>query len=104
MTEGAYGDDQAGDPAGGVAPRMALSLGLLNSTVTLISFLFILWTLSGVLSIPFFGGTHIDIPGYMVIAAFLYAVLGTYLTQKIGSPLVSLLFNHQRYEADFRFS
>ena len=40
----------------------------------------------------------------MVIAAILYAAVGTYLTQRIGSPLVHLLFNQQRYEADFRFS
>jgi putative ATP-binding cassette transporter len=40
----------------------------------------------------------------MVIAAIIYAVGGTWLTQRIGNPLVGLLFNQQRYEADFRFS
>jgi putative ATP-binding cassette transporter len=83
---------------------LTLSIGLLNSVVTLLSFLFILWTLSGPLSIPLWGDTHIDIPGYMVIAAIIYAAGGTWLTQRIGSPLVGLLFNQQRYEADFRFS
>jgi vitamin B12/bleomycin/antimicrobial peptide transport system ATP-binding/permease protein len=83
---------------------LTLSIGLLNSVVTLLSFLFILWTLSGPLSVPLWGDTHIDIPGYMVIAAIIYAAGGTWLTQRIGSPLVSLLFNQQRYEADFRFS
>jgi len=83
---------------------LALSLGLMNALVTLVSFLFILWNLSGVLSIPLWGDTHLDIPGYMVIAAFFYAAFGTWLTQRIGSPLVGLLFNQQRYEADFRFS
>jgi putative ATP-binding cassette transporter len=39
-----------------------------------------------------------------VFAAFLYAVLGTWVTQKIGHPLVQLMFNQQRFEADFRFS
>jgi len=82
---------------------LGLSIGLMNSVVTLVSFLFILWTLSGVLTIPL-GGTHLAIPGYMVIAAFLYAVLGTWLTRRIGHPLVALLFNQQRYEADFRYS
>ena len=83
---------------------IALSLGLLNSAVTLVSFMFILWRLSGILEIPLWGGMHLAVPGYMVIAAFLYAALGTWLTRKIGSPLVRLLFNQQRYEADFRFS
>jgi putative ATP-binding cassette transporter len=83
---------------------LTLSIGLLNAAVTLLSFLFILWTLSGALRIPLGGASHFDIPGYMVFAAILYAVGGTWLTQKIGSPLIGLLFNQQRYEADFRFS
>jgi putative ATP-binding cassette transporter len=83
---------------------LALSLGLMNSVVTLFSFLFILWTLSGVLSIPLGSWGHLTIPGYMVIAAVIYAIGGTWLTQRIGNPLVNLLYNQQRYEADFRFS
>jgi putative ATP-binding cassette transporter len=83
---------------------LTLSIGLMNAAVTLLSFLFILWTLSGALAIPLWGDTHIDIPGYMVFAAIIYAVGGTWLTRRIGSPLVGLLYNQQRYEADFRFS
>ena len=81
-----------------------LSVGLLNSVVTLLSFLFILWTLSGSLTIPLGGGAHFDIPGYMVFAAIIYAVAGTFVTGWIGHPLVRLAFDQQRYEADFRFS
>ena len=40
----------------------------------------------------------------MVFAALIYAVAGTFLTRWIGSPLVRLSFDQQRYEADFRFS
>lgn len=83
---------------------LSLSLGLLNSLVTLVSFLFILWTLSGVLSIPLPGGGQFDVPGYMVYVAFLYAAGGTWLTYRIGYPLVRLMFDQQRLEADFRFS
>ncbi len=83
---------------------LALSLGLMNAVVTLFSFLFILWTLSGALSIPLGAGRHFDIPGYMVFAAIIYAIGGTWLTQRIGKPLVGLLYDQQRYEADFRFS
>ncbi|HEX3411876.1 MAG TPA: ABC transporter ATP-binding protein/permease [Stellaceae bacterium] len=83
---------------------LALSLGLLSSFVTLVSFLSILWTLSGALTIPLGGGASIAIPGYMVIAALIYAVAGTMLTRWIGYPLIRLNFDQQRYEADFRFS
>ena len=62
-----------------------------------------LWTLSGVLVVPL-GGHSIAVPGYMVWAALIYSVIGTWLTHKIGRPLVLLNFQQQRYEADFRFS
>ena len=83
---------------------LGLSLGLLSSFVTLVSFLSILWVLSGALIVPLGGGAKISIPGYMVFAALIYAVAGTFLTRWIGYPLVRLGFNQQRYEADFRFS
>ena len=81
-----------------------LSIGLLNAFVTLLSFLTILWVLSGALTIPLGGGRTFSIPGYMVLAALIYAVGGTFLTRWIGNPLVRLTFDQQRYEADFRFS
>jgi putative ATP-binding cassette transporter len=34
----------------------------------------------------------------------LYALAGTWLTDRIGRPLVRLNFDQQRYEADFRFN
>jgi putative ATP-binding cassette transporter len=84
-----------------VDDTLNLSLGLLNALVTLVSFVGILWALSGPLTIPVAGG--IVIPGYMVWAALAYAVVGTWITHRIGRPLIGLNFNQQRYEADFRF-
>jgi len=82
---------------------ISLSMGILSSVVTLASFIVILWNLSPVLTIPL--GSHgFQIPGYLVYAAFIYAVVGTWVTQIIGRPLVGLMFNQQRFEADFRFS
>jgi putative ATP-binding cassette transporter len=83
---------------------IGLSLGLLNAFVTLLSFLMILWVLSGALTIPIGGGRTFSIPGYMVFAALIYSAGGTLLTRWIGNPLVRLTFDQQRYEADFRFS
>ena len=85
-----------------VDQSLDLALGFLNAVVTLASFVGILWGLSGPLEIPYNGG-HIAIPGYMVWAALLYAVVGTWLTHKIGRKLIGLNFNQQRFEADFRF-
>jgi vitamin B12/bleomycin/antimicrobial peptide transport system ATP-binding/permease protein len=85
-----------------VDDTLSLSLGLLNAVVTLLSFVGILWALSGPLAIPYNGG-EIVVPGYMVWAAVLYAIAGTWVTHKIGRPLIGLNFNQQRYEADFRF-
>jgi len=83
---------------------MSLSLGLLTSVVSLVSFLFILWGLSGPAEIPLFGWTTLHVPAYLVWCAVAYAALGTWLTVKIGRPLVPLNFAQQRFEADFRFS
>ena len=83
---------------------MSLSIDMLSSVATLVSFTAILWGLSGTLSIPMGSWGAINIPGYMVWAAVVYAVVGTWLTIWVGNPLIMLNFNQQRFEADFRFS
>jgi putative ATP-binding cassette transporter len=82
---------------------LTLTLDLLQQVVTVISFLAILWTVSGPLEVRFGDGLYV-IPGYMVWVAFVYAVIGTTLTYFVGRPLVRLNFMQERYEADFRFS
>src|SRR3989441_11115369 len=86
-----------------VARTLALSLGLLSAVVTLASFIAILWGLSGAVTLPL-GATGLTIPGYMVWVALVYALAGTWLTHKIGRPLIRLNFDQQRFEADFRFN
>lgn len=93
----------AEDLKGFVQLTLTLTLGFLTNLVSLASFLTILWSLSGDLTIPLFGA-EIAIPGYMVWVALLYAVAGTVLTHLIGRPLARLNFDQQRYEADFRFA
>jgi vitamin B12/bleomycin/antimicrobial peptide transport system ATP-binding/permease protein len=83
---------------------LTLSLGLLTAVVSLASFLVILWGLSGPASIPLGSFGTLYIPAYLVWTAILYAGVGTWLTIKIGWPLVPLSFAQQRFEADFRFS
>src|SRR5262249_4631624 len=81
----------------------SIGIKLLGATVTLISFVAILWALSDTAPLSVFGYDFV-IPGYLVWAALLYAVVGTLLTHWLGSPLVGLNFRQQRYEADFRFN
>jgi putative ATP-binding cassette transporter len=82
---------------------LTIGVGLLGAVVTFLSFLAILWSLSAAAPAQLFG-TTITIPGYLVWAALIYAIVGTALTHLIGYPLVQLNFNQQRYEADFRFN
>ncbi|MGA2941183.1 MAG: ABC transporter ATP-binding protein/permease [Xanthobacteraceae bacterium] len=80
---------------------LVLGLGLLDSCVTLASFVVILWGLSEAAPLELYG---ISIHGYLVWAALIYAVTGTWLTHLIGWPLIALNFQQQRFEADFRFN
>ncbi|MDP2410759.1 MAG: ABC transporter ATP-binding protein/permease [Pseudolabrys sp.] len=80
-----------------------IGLQLLNAVVTLFSFMIILWSLSAAAPLIVFG-VNVAIPGYLLWAALIYAVIGTALTHLIGRPLIALNFQQQRYEADFRFN
>ena len=86
-----------------IALTLTIGLQLLNSTVTLGSFIVILWSLSAAAPLHLFG-MHFNIPGYLLWAALIYACIGTALTHLIGRSLIALNFQQQRYEADFRFS
>lgn len=81
---------------------LSLSLGLLSSVVTLVSFVDILWSVSGPISVMVLS-REITIPGYMVWFAIAYAGLGSLLVGWVGWPLVRRNYYQQRFEADFRF-
>src|SRR6202162_1771658 len=83
---------------------LSLSVGLISSVVSMISFLIILWGLSGPADLALGTWVTLHIPAYLVWVAWRYAGIGTWLTVKIGRPLVPLNYARQRFEADFRFS
>ncbi len=83
------------------ADTVGLSLGLLDATVTLLSFIGILWSLSGGFSFSASGEAY-NIPGFMVWMALVYALSGSLIGHFIGKSMASLNFAQQRYEADFR--
>ena len=80
-----------------------LAVGLLQASILLVSFIGILWSLSSHL-VFVVGGHHVSIPGYMVWCALAYALIGSTLTWRVGSPLIGL--NSQLYsrEAELRFA
>jgi len=80
---------------------ISLSMGLLNAVVTLVSFVGILWSLSGAFAFNFNGSSY-SIPGFMVWMAVLYCVIGSVITHYIGRPQIKLNFQQQKVEADFR--
>ena len=75
--------------------------GLLSEIMTLFTFTYVLWGLSGSLTLGFLGG--LAIPGYMVWVALLYSVAGSFATYWIGRRLVRVNFDLQRYNADLRY-
>jgi putative ATP-binding cassette transporter len=86
-----------------VEQTLNICVNFLSAVVTLASFVIILWGLSVDSPLTVFG-SEFHIPGYLVWGALIYAVFGTALTHWIGSPLVMLNFQQQRFEADFRFN
>ncbi|MDB5849473.1 MAG: transporter ATP-binding protein, partial [Rhodoferax sp.] len=80
---------------------ISLTMGLLNAVVTLVSFVGILWGLSGDFAFHF-NGVAYNVPGFMVWMAVLYCLAGSVITHYIGRPQIALNFQQQRYEADFR--
>lgn len=78
-----------------------LGIGLVQSTVMLVSFIGVLWILSQGVVLPV-GGRDLVIPGYMVWAALLYAASGSLISWRVGRPLVRLGADRYAHEADFR--
>ncbi len=78
---------------------LTLGLEFMRNAITLVSFIGILWSLSGPLEL--FG---IAIPGYMVWVCVIFSALGTWLAHLVGRTLVPLYFEKQRVEADYRFA
>ena len=80
-----------------------LGIGLLQSSLLLGSFIGVLWGLSG--NVPLdLGGHSFAIPGYMVWCALASAGTGSWLSWRVGRPLIQL--NSERYaqEAELRFA
>ncbi|PNG26028.1 ABC transporter ATP-binding protein/permease [Methylocella silvestris] len=80
-----------------------LGVGLLQATLLLVCFIGVLWVLSEGVALTLFG-YRADIPGYMVWAALLYSGAASWMSWRVGRPLIAI--NAERYsrEADLRFA
>jgi putative ATP-binding cassette transporter len=81
---------------------LSLTLDLLSTAETLVWFSIVLWSTGGALAFMM-RTTPVEIHGYMLWAALAYAIIGSLVTNKLGHPLVSINYQLQRVEADFRF-
>ncbi len=80
---------------------LSLLVGLVRSGGVFIAFVVILWNLSGSRNIPFL---NMNIPGYLVYVALIYATVGTVFAHLVGRKLVRLNYIQQKFEANFRYS
>ena len=80
-----------------------LGIGLLQSSLLLLSFVGVLWILSDNM-VFMIAGRPFVLPGYMVWCALLYSGIVSLLSWRVGRPLIHL--NSERYgrEAQFRFA
>lgn len=84
-----------------ISTEAAIELGasLFNAVLILVSFVGILWSLSGWIEI-----TGVNVPGHLVLLAVAYAGAGAVVAFVLGRPLVRATNLRQTKEANFRFS
>jgi len=78
-----------------------LGIGLLQSTLLLMSFIGVLWALSDGMFLPI-AGRVLAPPGYLVWCALVYAGAASFLSWRVGRPLVALDADHYAREAELR--
>jgi vitamin B12/bleomycin/antimicrobial peptide transport system ATP-binding/permease protein len=76
--------------------------GLLQALLSALTFIVVLWTIGGSLTIPF-NGSDITIPGFLVIGAIIYAVIASGSMVIIGRRFVSVAEAKNQSEAEYRY-
>lgn len=87
-----------------ITSTLGIFVQIFNTVLTLYAFSRVLWSISSAFPYSLGGFNFGAIPGYLVWAAILYSIFGTYITHLIGRPLIKLNFQQQHFEADFRYS
>ena len=80
-----------------------LGIGLLQASLLLASFIGVLWMLSSGVVFTV-AERSFSVPGYMVWCALLYAGAGSWMSWRVGRPLIDLNADRYAREADLRFA
>jgi vitamin B12/bleomycin/antimicrobial peptide transport system ATP-binding/permease protein len=78
------------------------AVGLFTALLSAVAFIVVLWTIGGSLSFQAFG-TQITIPGFLVLAAIVYAGLGSGSMLLIGRNFVAIAEQKNQAEAEYRY-
>ncbi|TMJ29280.1 MAG: ABC transporter ATP-binding protein/permease [Alphaproteobacteria bacterium] len=78
-------------------------VGLTWALLSAVTFIFILWTIGGSLSLTL-GDTVITIPCFLVLAAALYALLASGLMVFVGRRFVTVAESKNQAEAEYRYT
>jgi vitamin B12/bleomycin/antimicrobial peptide transport system ATP-binding/permease protein len=77
-------------------------IGVFSAVSSAIVFIGVLWFIGGELTIPL-GSTVLRIPGFLVVAAFVYAMLASGSMVMIARAFISVSENKNQAEADYRY-
>src|SRR5262245_18939410 len=77
--------------------------GVMQALLSAVTFIVVLWTIGGALDLTV-GGLQIHVPGFLVMAALLYAVLASGSMVLIGSQFVQASENKNQAEAEYRYA
>jgi putative ATP-binding cassette transporter len=77
--------------------------GVTSALLSAATFIVVLWTIGGALTVTI-GGSAITIPGFLVIAAVLYAAIASGSILVIGRRFVQVSEDKNQAEADFRYT
>jgi putative ATP-binding cassette transporter len=76
--------------------------GVTQALLSAATFIVVLWTIGGALDVTV-GGWHVHIPGFLVIAAVVYALLASSSMVLIGSRFVQASERKNQAEAEYRY-
>ncbi|MGJ5065432.1 ABC transporter ATP-binding protein/permease [Bradyrhizobium oligotrophicum] len=77
--------------------------GVTSALLSAATFIVVLWTIGGALTLHL-GATEITIPGFLVIAAIVYAAIASGSIMTIGRRFVQVSEDKNQAEADFRYT
>ena len=77
-------------------------IGVFSAVSSAIVFIGVLWFIGGELTVPL-GSTVLRIPGFLVVAAFVYAMLASGSMVMIARAFISVSENKNQAEADYRY-